>query len=61
MTELCVLGLGVGNGMMGESLCKYGVSRLIGADIIEEAKVAAERDRIGLYDDYRENLCFILP
>jgi hypothetical protein len=51
-TELRVLDLGAGNGMMGEALNKYGVSRLVGADIIEEAKVAAERDRVGLYDDY---------
>lgn len=51
-TELRVLDLGAGNGMMGEALKKYGVSRLIGADIIKEAKVAVERDRIGLYDDY---------
>ena len=51
-TELRVLDLGAGNGMMGEALNKYGVSRIVGADIIEEAKVAAERDRVGLYDDY---------
>lgn len=51
-TELRILDLGAGNGMMGEALNKYGVSRLVGADIIEEAKVAAERDRVGLYDDY---------
>ena len=51
-TELRVLDLGAGNGMMGEALTKYGVSRLIGADIIEEAKVAVERDRVGVYDDY---------
>jgi predicted TPR repeat methyltransferase len=50
--ELCVLDLGAGNGMMGEALNKYGVSRLIGADIIEEAKIVADRDRVGLYDDY---------
>jgi hypothetical protein len=46
------LDLGAGNGMMGEALAKYGVSRLIGADIIKEAKAAANRDRTGLYDDY---------
>jgi hypothetical protein len=51
-SELRVLDLGAGNGMVGEALTKYGVSRLIGADIIEEAKAAADRDRVGLYDDY---------
>ena len=51
-TELRVLDLGAGNGMMGEALKQYGVSRLVGSDIIVEAKVAAERDRPGLYDDY---------
>ena len=52
MTEFRVLDLGAGNGMMGESLKKYGVSRLVGVDIISEAQDAVERDRPGLYDDY---------
>ncbi len=51
-TELRVLDLGAGNGMMGEVLKTYGVARLIGADIIPEAKEACYRDRPGLYDDY---------
>jgi len=51
-TELRVLDIGAGNGIMGEALKEYGVSRLVGIDIIEEAKAAAERDRAGLYDDY---------
>ncbi len=51
-TELRVLDLGAGNGMMGEELKKYGVSRLIGVDIIPEAYDAAVRDRPGLYDAY---------
>jgi hypothetical protein len=50
--ELRVLDLGAGNGIMGEVLKSYGVARLIGADIIEEAKVAAFRDRPGVYDEY---------
>ena len=33
-TELRVLDLGAGNGMMGEELKNHGVSRLIGVDII---------------------------
>jgi len=49
---LRVLDLGAGNGMVGEELKKHGVSRLVGADIIPEAKQAAERDRPGTYDAY---------
>lgn len=51
-TELRVLDLGAGNGMMGEVLKSYGVARLVGADIIPEAKDACYRDRPGLYDEY---------
>jgi SAM-dependent methyltransferase len=51
-TELRVLDLGAGNGMMGEELKKHGVSRLIGIDIIPEAYDATVRDRPGLYDAY---------
>lgn len=51
-SELRVLDLGAGNGMMGEELKKNGVSRLIGVDIIEEAAEATIRDRPGLYDAY---------
>jgi hypothetical protein len=38
--------------MMGEALKEHGVSRLVGVDIIPEARDAAERDRPGVYDDY---------
>ena len=51
-TELRVLDLGAGNGLMGEALKKYGVSRMVGADIIPEAEMALERDRPSLYDAY---------
>ena len=51
-TELRVLDLGAGNGMMGEELKRHGVSRLIGVDIIPEAYEATIRDRPGLYDAY---------
>ena len=47
-----VLDFGAGNGMMGEELKKIGVARLIGVDILEEAKKATERDRPGIYDEY---------
>ena len=51
-TELRVLDLGAGNGLMAEALKKYGVSRMVGVDIIPEAKMASERDRPHLYDSY---------
>ena len=51
-TGLRVLDLGAGNGMMGEELKKYGISRLIGVDIIPEARMASERDRPDVYDEY---------
>ena len=57
-TELRVLDLGAGNGMMGEQLRKHGISRLVGADIIPEAKEATDRDRPMIYDAYYiEDFC----
>ena len=52
LTELRVFDLGAGNGMAGDELKKQGVARLVGVDIIPEAKTAAERDRPGVYDAY---------
>jgi len=52
LAELRVLDLGAGNGMAGDELKKHGVSRLVGVDIIPEARDATERDRPGLYDAY---------
>lgn len=51
-SELRVLDLGAGNGMAGEALSSFAVSRLVGVDIIEEARDAAFRDRPGIYDHY---------
>lgn len=51
-SELRVLDLGAGNGMVGEELAARGVSRLVGVDIIGEAKDATIRDRPGIYDHY---------
>ncbi|GAC1325920.1 MAG: hypothetical protein NVSMB25_24870 [Thermoleophilaceae bacterium] len=50
--ELTVLDLGAGNGMVGEELSDLGVGSIVGVDLIEEAAMAAERDRPGTYDDY---------
>jgi hypothetical protein len=52
LSELRVLDLGAGNGIVGEELKKHGVSRLVGIDIIPEAQVATERDRPGVYDAF---------
>jgi len=51
-SEMRILDLGAGNGMMGDELNEHGVSRLIGVDIIPEAYEAMVRDRPGLYDAY---------
>ena len=51
-SELRVLDFGAGNGMAGEELKRQGVSRLVGVDIIPEARAATERDSPGTYDAY---------
>jgi predicted TPR repeat methyltransferase len=52
VSDLCVLDLGAGNGMVGEQLCRIGVETVYGIDIRKEAKEAAERDRPGVYKGY---------
>lgn len=52
MSELRTLDLGAGNGMMAEEMRQHGVSRIVGADIIDDARQAAYRDRPSVYDDY---------
>lgn len=51
-SALRVLDLGAGNGMMGEAMRQIGVSRMVGVDIVPEAKTACMRDRAGVYDGY---------
>ncbi|MGD2046941.1 MAG: methyltransferase domain-containing protein [Gemmatimonadota bacterium] len=51
-SELRVLDLGAGNGMAGEALAPLGPSRIVGVDIIPEAREAAIRDRPWVYDRY---------
>jgi 2-polyprenyl-3-methyl-5-hydroxy-6-metoxy-1,4-benzoquinol methylase len=55
LNERRVLDFGAGNGMVGEELKREGVSRLVGVDIIPEARTATERDRPGIYDAYYVN------
>ncbi|HVT11242.1 MAG TPA: class I SAM-dependent methyltransferase [Fimbriimonadaceae bacterium] len=52
LSALRVLDLGAGNGMVGQALAQVGVARLVGVDILSEAKEATDRDRPGLYDSY---------
>lgn len=51
-SQLRIIDLGAGNGIMGECLLKYGVARLIGVDILQEAAYAVSRDRPSVYDAY---------
>lgn len=51
--ELSVIDVGAGNGMVGEALRALGVGSVVGVDILPEAKKATERDRPGVYADYR--------
>jgi SAM-dependent methyltransferase len=51
-SELRVLDLGAGNGMMAEAIRRVGAARVVGVDIIPEARDAAYRDRPTVYDDY---------
>ena len=61
-TELSVLDVGAGNGLIGEQLRLIGARKLVGLDLIPEAAEAAGRDRPGLYDDYVVgDLCALQP
>ncbi len=51
-SSLRVLDVGAGNGMVGERLRDLGAQYLVGADILEAAAHATQRDRPGVYDDY---------
>jgi len=50
--ELRAVDLGAGNGMVAEELDRIGADSIVGVDLLDEAKEAAERDRPGLYDAY---------
>jgi predicted TPR repeat methyltransferase len=51
-TQMRVLDVGAGNGMVGELLVQHGAARVVGVDNIDEAERAARRDRPGTYDAY---------
>ena len=50
--ELRVLDVGAGNGMVGDELAARGTDRIVGIDIVPEARDAADRDRPEVYGDY---------
>ncbi|MDY6791585.1 MAG: methyltransferase [Thermodesulfobacteriota bacterium] len=52
ISDLKVLDVGAGNGMVGEELKSVGADAVFGIDIIEEAAQAIERDRPEIYEDY---------
>ena len=49
---LTALDFGAGNGMVGELLAEMGIASLVGIDLLPEARMAAQRDRPGLYEAY---------
>lgn len=51
-SELSVLELGAGVGLVGECLKNQGVKSIVGVDLVEEAAEAANRDRPNVYDRY---------
>jgi SAM-dependent methyltransferase len=51
-SQLRVLDVGAGNGMVGELLLEQGTARVVGVDILADAALAAERDRPDVYDAY---------
>ncbi len=52
--KLRVLDVGAGNGMSGEALQSLGIRKIVGIDLLPEAKAAALRDRPWVYDHYLE-------
>ncbi len=44
--------VGAGNGMSGEALQNLGIRKIVGIDLLPEAKMAVMRDRPWVYDEY---------
>lgn len=53
LRDFKVLDVGAGNGMVGDELRHRGVRKVVGVDILGEAKEATLRDRPDVYEDYR--------
>lgn len=52
VSDLRVLDLGAGNGIVAQRLREAGARSVVGLDILPEARAAALRDRPGAYDAY---------
>lgn len=50
--DVSILELGAGNGVVGEKMKGLGIGKLIGLDLLPEARDAALRDRPNVYDKY---------
>jgi hypothetical protein len=57
-SQMEVLDLGAGNGMVGEALREHGFEEITGVDITPEAGEAVARDRPGVYAEY--HVCDLL-
>ena len=51
-SQLRILDLGAGNGMVAEEFVAGGAKFCVGVDLLTEAREASERDRAGIYQDY---------
>lgn len=51
-SQLCVLDLGAGTGILGQLLREAGVRSIVAIDSLLAARLAALRDRPGVYDEY---------
>lgn len=49
---LRAIDFGAGNGLVGKELRRVGAAEVMGVDILQEARVAAQRDLPGVYSDY---------
>ena len=52
LSDARVLDVGAGNGMVGDELAVRRAEKIVGIDIIEEARDAQRRDRPEVYDSY---------
>lgn len=52
MRDCRVLDFGAGNGVVGKEIRERGCDLIVGIDILPEAKDAANRDRVGVYENY---------
>jgi predicted TPR repeat methyltransferase len=51
-SEMTVLDIGSGTGLVGELVRGSGVARVVGVDALADARTACLRDRPGIYTDY---------